>query len=207
MCSTDVHLKSVCSVCYRVYTTTAHTLLLCVCGEPKILPLVFCCNCTAGQNIWDLVGIKIMPLSISIEAIVIALNKIPVINRLFAYRSEDVASVIIAAVVVILSLLVFWIFFYRRENAETAKCRKVLQKVFNANNGVMWENKYRSNWQTTSPISQWAGIEVQDLGTGDVVTDIQMRDNANFIGSIFEFLDATRILCYFREFSAVVFIE
>ena len=89
----------------------------------------------------------------------------------------------IAVVVVIISLHVFWVFFYRRENAETAKCRKVLQKIFNANNGVMWENKYRSNWQSAAPISQWAGIEVQDFGKGDVVTDIQMRENKNFIGN------------------------
>ena len=97
--------------------------------------------------------------------------------------SSDIGSWIIGAVVLIVTCLVYWIYFYRRERTATANCRKVLQKVFAANNGDMWIAKYRNQWQTSAPLSKWAGIEVQDQGAGDVVTELNMRDNKNFIGT------------------------
>jgi hypothetical protein len=111
------------------------------------------------------------------------LMQMPPLNKVINYRSEDMAVVIISIVVVIVSALVFWIFFYRREKSETAKSRKVLQRVFNANNGNMWENKYRNHWQSEAPISQWSGVETHDFGGGDVVTAISMRENINFNGA------------------------
>lgn len=104
-------------------------------------------------------------------------------EALNSLTSSEIGQYIIGAVILIVSCLVYWIYFYRRERSVTANCRKALQNVFKANNGDMWIAKYRSQWQTSAPLSKWAGIEVQDKGAGDVVTEINMRDNKNFIGS------------------------
>lgn len=107
-------------------------------------------------------------------------------NRITLYlrnlKSDEIGLLIIGIVVLIVSCLVYWIYFYRRERSVTAQCRKTLQKVFKMNNGDMWITKYRNQWQSSAPLSTWAGIEVHDYGVGDVVTEINMRDNKNFIG-------------------------
>jgi hypothetical protein len=106
----------------------------------------------------------------------------PAIDKLNGMSSQDIGQIMIGALVVVVSALIYWVYFYRREHNETAKCRKTLQKVFNSNNGNMWQGKYRTNWQTTAPLNKWAGLEVQDKGQGEVVTEIHMRDNKDFSG-------------------------
>lgn len=106
------------------------------------------------------------------------------IDKLNAMSSEEIGQIMIASLVVVVSALIYWVYFYRRENSETAKCRKTLQKAFNTNNGNMWQAKYRTNWQTNAPLSKWAGLEVQDQGRGEIVTEIHMRDNKDFLGKL-----------------------
>jgi hypothetical protein len=98
-------------------------------------------------------------------------------------NSSELGSMVVGLVLAIVACLAGWVYFARKEKAATAKCRKTLQTVFKNNNGEMWVGKYRDHWQkSSSPLSKWAGVEVQDLGAGDVVTEINMRDNKNFIG-------------------------
>ena len=104
-------------------------------------------------------------------------------SKLESMSSDEIASYIIGIVVLIVSALVYWIYFYRRERTVTARCRKSLQGMFQSNNGDMWVAKYRDQWMSSSPLSKWAGVVVVDQGVGDVVTEINMRDNKNCIGT------------------------
>jgi hypothetical protein len=112
--------------------------------------------------------------------------------------SSEIANWIIGAVVLIVTCLVYWIYFYRRERTVTAKCRKTLQAIFKANNGDMWVTKYRDQWQSSAPLSKWAGVEVQDQGAGDIVTEINMRDNKNFIGTFVAAVYINYLSCFLR---------